>query len=88
MGPGHCLSTGHVEPGHFPGFITTAILPASSPVERVDGQWKPTKKAAEASACLEAIKQLHKVWSALSMKQFTTGDGWTAHSVSATTSVS
>ena len=55
-------SRAHIEPGHIAGYITTAILPASSPVKRVDGQWKPTKKASEASACLEAIKQLHKVW--------------------------
>ena len=51
----------HTEPGRPPGFIATAILPANSPVLRVDGQWQPRKKQAGSHACLEAVKQLHKV---------------------------
>ena len=51
----------HTEPGRPAGFIATVILPANSPVLRVDGQWQPRKKQAGSHACLEAVKQLHKV---------------------------
>ena len=51
----------HTEPGRPAGFIATVILPANSPVLRVEGQWQPRKKQTGAHACLEAIQQLHKV---------------------------
>ena len=48
-------------PDLLQNFKVTILLPSNSPVQRVEGQWQSCKKLAESHACLEAVKQLHKV---------------------------
>lgn len=43
------------------GYQTSAILPNNSPVRIVQGQLMRTRALAQASASLEACKQLHQV---------------------------